>query len=98
MDSENEIVDGAIKFSGGDVNLEPAPINPDWILEGNPVTRSKLVSSSADGNASTWLWDCIAGNSIGSRALQIARRIYRPFQGLVGGGNGSTSPAMFQNR
>ena len=153
------MVEGVIKFSGSDVNLESAAINPDWILEGNPVARNKFMSSSADGTASTWLWDCTAGKfnwfydidetvyliegsvsikehgcgirdlkagdtvffPAGSsaewtvqhyvrkvaflrtpmpRSLQIARRIYRSFKGLVRGGNGrkSTSPAMFQNR
>jgi uncharacterized protein len=51
----------AIKFGTGKMDLDPAPINPEWIIEGSPVTRNKLVSSSADGNASTWLWDCTAG-------------------------------------
>jgi uncharacterized protein len=41
--------------------LNPAAIKPDWVLEGNPVTRNKLLSTSADGTASTLLWDCTAG-------------------------------------
>jgi uncharacterized cupin superfamily protein len=39
----------------------PAPINSDWILDGNPVARIELLSSSADGTASTYFWDCTAG-------------------------------------
>jgi uncharacterized cupin superfamily protein len=51
----------AIVFGTGNVKMGPAGINPDWILEGNPVARNNLLSSSADGTASTWLWDCTAG-------------------------------------
>jgi uncharacterized cupin superfamily protein len=38
-----------------------SPINPAWILEGKPVARVALLSSSADGTASTYYWDCTAG-------------------------------------
>jgi uncharacterized cupin superfamily protein len=41
--------------------LSPAPINSAWILEGNPVARNKLLSTSTDGTASTYIWDCTAG-------------------------------------
>jgi uncharacterized protein len=37
------------------------PIVPDWILEGTPVARQELLSSSADGTANTYFWDCTAG-------------------------------------
>jgi uncharacterized cupin superfamily protein len=50
-----------IKFGIGGVTLEPAPINPQWILEGHPVARNKVLSTSADGTANTWMWDCTAG-------------------------------------
>lgn len=50
-----------IEFGVEKVILGPAGINPDWILEGNPVARNHLLSRSADGNASTWIWDCTAG-------------------------------------
>ena len=50
-----------IEFGIGAVDLNPAPINQSWILEGEPMARNKLVSMSADGNASTWMWDCTAG-------------------------------------
>ena len=43
------------------VSLNPSPIHPGWILEGNPVARNKVLSSSADGTASTLIWDCTAG-------------------------------------
>lgn len=44
-----------------DVTLEDAPINPEWIVEGNPHARAGLHSPSVDGNASTHIWECTAG-------------------------------------
>ncbi len=43
-------VETAIQFGVGSVALGPAPIIPAWIIEGNPVARNGLVSSTADGN------------------------------------------------
>jgi hypothetical protein len=37
------------------------PINPAWILDGNPIARAEHLSGSADGTANTYLWDCTAG-------------------------------------
>ena len=54
-------VENDIKFVIGEVNLNPSPIYPAWILEGNPVARNVLLSSSADGDASSYIWDCTAG-------------------------------------
>jgi uncharacterized cupin superfamily protein len=42
-------------------NLALSPINSGWILDGKPVARLQLLSSSADGTASTYFWDCTAG-------------------------------------
>jgi uncharacterized cupin superfamily protein len=42
-------------------NWKSCPINPDWVLEGTPVARVEHLSSSADGAASTYYWDCTAG-------------------------------------
>jgi len=39
----------------------PCPIAADWILEGKPIARIEHLSSSADGTASTYFWDCTAG-------------------------------------
>jgi uncharacterized protein len=48
--------------SGSDApNFVANPINPEWILEGSPVARLAWLSSSADGTASTYFWDCTAG-------------------------------------
>lgn len=44
--------------------LEPkdAPIEPSWILSGDPKARSALHSISEDGAATTTVWDCTAGS------------------------------------
>lgn len=44
-----------------DVALAPAPIEPDWILSGDPRARCAVVSSSADRGAWTVLWECTSG-------------------------------------
>jgi uncharacterized cupin superfamily protein len=43
------------------VNLTPRPIEPSWIIEGNPVAQSCVLSRSADGLASTIVWECSEG-------------------------------------
>jgi uncharacterized cupin superfamily protein len=50
-----------ITFGTSTSNLSPSPICPEWILDGKPVARLELLSSSADGTASTYFWDCTAG-------------------------------------
>jgi uncharacterized cupin superfamily protein len=50
-----------IIHSNKDVSLKPAPINPDWILEGAPVARNAVLSHSEDTTACTIMWDCTAG-------------------------------------
>ncbi len=45
----------------GRIMLSPSPIYPKWVLEGNPIARNKLLSVSADGTASSYIWDCTAG-------------------------------------
>jgi uncharacterized cupin superfamily protein len=42
-------------------NFISCPVRSSWILEGNPVARVALLSTSADGTASTYYWDCTAG-------------------------------------
>jgi uncharacterized protein len=44
-----------------EVVLEPAPIDPAWILEGNPVARGAIWSQSLDTTTQSWVWDCTAG-------------------------------------
>jgi uncharacterized cupin superfamily protein len=42
-------------------NLTPRPIEPSWIIEGNPVAQCSVLSESADGLASTMVWECSEG-------------------------------------
>jgi uncharacterized protein len=41
--------------------LSPAPIPPDWILEGQPLARNRLIFASSDGQSLAVLWDCTSG-------------------------------------
>ena len=43
------------------LDLDPAPIRPEWILEGQPVARCRHWSDSSDGTTSAMVWDCTAG-------------------------------------
>ena len=43
------------------VNLTPRPIEPSWIIEGNPQAEWCVLSQSADGLASTMVWECSEG-------------------------------------
>lgn len=48
--------------SGGNpYALQPDPIPPEWILEGNPAARRKQLVGSSDNLSSTHMWDCTAG-------------------------------------
>ena len=51
----------AIIHASRDVVLKPAPINPAWILEGQPIARNAVLSRSQDTTACTIMWDCTAG-------------------------------------
>jgi uncharacterized cupin superfamily protein len=54
-------MESILKFSSGNASLEPAPINSAWILEGNPVARNRIISTSKDGTSSALIWECTAG-------------------------------------
>jgi uncharacterized protein len=54
-------VESLIKVGTSTAKLEPSPIQSAWILDGKPVARAELLSSSADGTARTYFWDCTAG-------------------------------------
>lgn len=42
-------------------DLHPAPINPEWILEGNPIARASTLAIAADQTLSCAVWECHAG-------------------------------------
>jgi uncharacterized cupin superfamily protein len=48
-------------FKGRDVVLGPAPIQPDWIISGNPVAENNVVVISEDRALMTIFWRCSAG-------------------------------------
>ncbi len=50
-----------VSASSHTIDMQPAPINPDWIITGQPVARMADHSRSADRAAYTALWDCTAG-------------------------------------
>lgn len=43
------------------LELQPAPINPDWVLEGEPSARALTLAQGDDRSANMSVWDCTAG-------------------------------------
>ncbi|HEX5459578.1 MAG TPA: cupin domain-containing protein [Steroidobacteraceae bacterium] len=54
-------IEGAQVLRRDTYGLIPAPIPPDWILEGGPVARKRNLAVSSDQLAATLMWDCTAG-------------------------------------
>ena len=50
-----------IETTNTSVRLTPKPIEPSWIIEGHPVAQWCVLSKSADGLASTMVWECSEG-------------------------------------
>ena len=50
-----------IEVSDCNVDLGRRRIMQSWVIEGNPVSRSRILSTSADGTASTIIWSCTEG-------------------------------------
>jgi uncharacterized cupin superfamily protein len=44
-----------------DMELDPEPIFEKWILNGNPVARSKTLAFSPDNASKTAVWECTSG-------------------------------------
>lgn len=42
-------------------DLQPSPLDPTWIIEGNPTARSLSLAQAGDGRLSCGLWDCTPG-------------------------------------
>ncbi len=55
-------LDGTVIAAAAAVELNPEPLNPSWIIEGSPITRSKVVVRSRDWSSSVVVWDCTAGS------------------------------------
>lgn len=43
------------------MDLDPAPIEPSWIIEGNPEARSRMLSTSVCNTAKVVIWSCTEG-------------------------------------
>ena len=43
------------------LELKPAPLPPEWILEGAPLARAVELGASPDGTCIAAQWDCTAG-------------------------------------
>jgi len=54
-------IETCIRSGSESANFSPSPINPAWILEGQPIARAELLSTSEEGNVNTYYWDCTAG-------------------------------------
>jgi uncharacterized protein len=59
--TESAAMSRVLSVSHGEVELEDHPINPEWVLEGNPRARISQWAESDDGFVSHWTWDCTAG-------------------------------------
>jgi uncharacterized protein len=55
-------LDGVVMGTAETCELNPEPINEQWILTGKPVARSKIVARSNDWSSSVVVWDCTAGS------------------------------------
>ena len=51
----------AIEVANLKVKLFPSPINPAWVIEGNPRARSCMLSRSTDEGGWTAVWECTEG-------------------------------------
>ncbi|MBL0728225.1 cupin domain-containing protein [Piscinibacter sp. HJYY11] len=59
--AQAERLDAAV-FKGLDsIALKDDPIEPSWILEGQPHARSGCHSTNTDGWAATHVWECSGG-------------------------------------
>ncbi|MFZ0497609.1 MAG: cupin domain-containing protein [Steroidobacteraceae bacterium] len=54
-------IEGARVLRHDDYGLVSSPIPRAWILEGEPVARSKRLTRSSDNLSATFMWDCTAG-------------------------------------
>jgi uncharacterized protein len=50
-----------IQTANTTLKLKPSPIEPSWIIEGNPIAQASLISKSSDGLAWTVVWQCSEG-------------------------------------
>jgi uncharacterized cupin superfamily protein len=58
---ENAVPQPVVFAAPADIELLPAPILAQWIIEGAPRARSKRLATSADGTVSVIAWSCTPG-------------------------------------
>jgi uncharacterized protein len=51
----------AIETANLKVKLFPSPIEPSWVIEGDPRASSCTLSKSTDGSGWTAVWECTQG-------------------------------------
>ena len=53
--------DYSVEYLSTKEALQPSPINSDWIISGDPRAKAAVISTSADGQSFTAIWECTAG-------------------------------------
>lgn len=61
LSGQAEPVSPVVAHSADHLEMQPSPINPEWILSGSPVARCAEHSRTADDLSWTAVWDCTAG-------------------------------------
>ncbi len=59
---ESGLADPFLIVTAASVELEPAPIPPDWVVSGSPVARCKKMVRSHDRTSHIVIWDCTPGS------------------------------------
>lgn len=58
---ENPVAKPFVGACPHSLEMQPLPIEPSWILAGNPQARAASHSKAEDQCAATGVWDCTAG-------------------------------------
>jgi uncharacterized protein len=58
---DGTLLEMLIETSHCNIDLKPSPIEPSWIIEGNPEARSHMLWISTDRAAKTFIWSCSRG-------------------------------------
>jgi uncharacterized protein len=55
------VAGGALKVSVADVDLDPFPVPPEWVIEGDPQASAVILWRSTDGKQCMGVWECTPG-------------------------------------
>jgi uncharacterized protein len=61
-DQNLEVADPVVIVTAASVELEPAPIRPDWIVSGSPLARRREMVRSRDRTSHVVVWECTPGS------------------------------------